>query len=385
MKKCILMAAFICTSVLVIAQENRNEKNEILRGPYETNRFFDNWFVGFGGGVNIYEGESDNKISFRERLAPALDISLGKWITPEYGVRLQYSGLKAKGLSGYKSDYAKEPKGGQYKEEFGVVNLHGDFMWNLSNAIGGYKESRIWSISPYVGLGWARSYKNGIHTNEFAPSVGIYNSFRISSVVDLTLEARQMIVDQRFDGTTGGCRWEGMSSLTVGLSFKLGKRNFKRVKPADYSVYTKRIQTLESNNAEMTSMNEKLERENDELRNRKPDVVAGANTITASPVALFFGLGKSTLDKKELVNLDFYVRNAIKTDSKKVFTLIGSADSATGNKDLNQQLSEKRMQFVYNLLISQYGISPERLIKKAEGDQKNRFNDPELNRTVILE
>lgn len=387
MKKSLLLTALVCTSVLATAQENgnRNEKNEIVRGPYETNRFFDNWFVGFGGGVNIYEGEYDSKASFGKRLAPALDISLGKWITPEYGVRLQYSGLKAKGLTGYESDYAKGAKGGMYKEEFGVTNLHGDFMWNLTNAIGGYKETRFWNISPYVGLGWARSYGNGTYRNEFAPSVGIYNSLRLSNVVDLTLEARQMFVDQRFEGTTGDSRWEGMSSVTVGLSFKLGKRNFKRVKPADYSVYTKRIQTLESNNAEMTSTNEKLERENDALRSRKPEVVAGANTITASPVALFFGLGKSTLDKKELVNLDFYVRNAIKTDDKKVFTLIGSADSATGNKDLNQKLSEMRMQYVYDLLTGKYGISPERLIKKAEGDQNNRFDDPELNRTVIVE
>ena len=107
--------------------------------------------------------------------------------------------------------------------------------------------------------------------------------------------------------------------------------------------------------------------------------------VTASPVALFFPIGKATLDKKELTNLEFYVNNAIKVDKNKTFTLIGSADSATGSKELNQRLSEQRMEYVYNLLVEKYKISPERLVKKAEGDTNNRFSEPELNRVVIVE
>ena len=107
--------------------------------------------------------------------------------------------------------------------------------------------------------------------------------------------------------------------------------------------------------------------------------------VTASPVALFFNIGKATLDKKELTNLEFYVNNAIKADKSKTFTLIGSADSATGSKELNQRLSEQRMEYVYNLLVEKYKISPERLVKKAEGDTNNRFSEPELNRVVIVE
>ena len=107
--------------------------------------------------------------------------------------------------------------------------------------------------------------------------------------------------------------------------------------------------------------------------------------MTASPVALFFHIGKATLDKKELTNLEFYVNNAIKADKNKTFTLIGSADSATGSKELNRRLSEQRIEYVYNLLVEKYKISPERLVKKAEGDTNNRFSEPELNRVVIVE
>ena len=389
MKKKVLTVALACMSVFAMAQENgnRDSNGKIVRGPYETNKFFDNWFIGVAGGVNIYEGEYDSEASFGKRLAPALDISVGKWITPAFGVRLQYSGLQAKGMTAEQSLYAKGANGNLFNEKFGVMNLQGDFMWNWSNAFCGYKETRVWNISPFVGFGWARSYGNDHYRNEFAPSVGIYNTFRLGKVVDLTLEARQMFVNQRFEGTVGGSKWEGMSSVTVGLSFKLGKSNFKRVKTVDYSSYENRIRSLEDNNKSLIGRNQTLSDENESLRNRKPETVTveGESTVKASPVALFFGLGKATLDQKELVNLEFYVKNAIKSDKNKSFTLIGSADSATGSEGVNQRLSEQRMQYVYDLLVNKYGIPENRLIKKAEGDKNNRFSEPALNRTVIIE
>ena len=79
------------------------------------------------------------------------------------------------------------------------------------------------------------------------------------------------------------------------------------------------------------------------------------------------------------------MKNAIKADKNKTFTLIGSADKDTGTKEINQRLSEQRMQYVYELLVNKYGVSPERLVKKAEGDMNNRFAEPELNRAVIVE
>lgn len=43
----------------VMAQENgnRDASGKIVRGPYETNRLFDNIWLGVGGGVNIYHGQ----------------------------------------------------------------------------------------------------------------------------------------------------------------------------------------------------------------------------------------------------------------------------------------------------------------------------------------
>lgn len=382
----------ICIAMLAanaMAQENgnRGENNKIVTGPYETNRFFDNWFIGAGGGVNLYHGENDSYGSFSKRLAPAVDFSIGKWITPSVGLRMQYSGLEAKGWSNYKSQYAKDADGSMFNEKFGVMNLHADVMWNISNAFSGYKETRTWNFIPYVGWGWARSYGNSTYNNELAATAGLLNNIRLGKVVDLTLEAKHMFVNQSFDGVVRGSKAEGMSSVTIGLTFKLGKSGFKRAAQPDYAPYNSRIKELEDNNATLDNKNKQLAADLEAAKKRKPEIVnvASEAKVTASPVVLFFAIGKATLDSKELTNLEFYVKNAIKADKEKIFTLIGSADKGTGSKERNQALSEQRMQYVYDLLVNKYGVSQDRLIKKAEGDTNNRFAEPELNRAVIID
>ena len=368
MKRLYLIALFIIVSLAATAQENgnRDAQNRIVRGPYETNRFFDNIFVGVAGGVNIYFGEHDSYGKFGKRMAPALDIHVGKWFTPSIGARVGYSGLQAKGWTTAGTKYAKG---------------------NFSNAVSGYKETRTWNFVPFVGVGWARSYGNDTHDNEIGFDAGLLNVVRLCDLLDLTLEARCLLVNQRFDGVGGGRIGEGMLSVTAGLSFNLNRRGFKRAsqaQPVDYTSYLDRIKRLENTNNELASQNSELSDENEKLRNMPPKVVA-EQKVSASPVALFFKIGKATLDKKEQTNLEFYVRNAMKADKDKTFTLIGSADKDTGTKEINQRLSEQRMEYVYNLLKDKYGIDPSRLVKKAEGDTNNRFAEPELNRVVIVE
>lgn len=390
--KGLLTASLALVAAGVMAQENgnRDEQNRVVRGPYETNRFFDNIFIGVAGGVNIYHGENDSYGKFGKRLAPALDVNVGKWFTPSVGARIGYSGINAKGWTSGQTVYAKDvfdKKANIYNEKFGVSYLHTDFLWNFSNAVSGYKETRTWNFVPFFGAGWARSYGNGAYNNEFAMSIGLLNNIRLCNLLDLTLEARHMFVNQRFDGVSRGSKGEGMTSVTMGLTFKLNRRNFKRAAaPVDVTPYLSRIKALESDNTTLAGKNKTLADENTALRNRKPETVtvAGKSKVSATPVALFFQIGKATLDKKELTNLDFYVKNALQADRNKTFTLYGGADKATGTAAFNQKLSEKRMQYVYDLLVNKYGISKNRLKTVAEGDRNNRFPEQELNRTVII-
>lgn len=377
MKRVVLFLALISLSSAVYAQDysNRGEGNKVIRGPYETNRLWDNWVIGVGTGINIYQGNSDSHQRLGQRISMAIDLSASKWITPGIGFRIQYSGLNAKGSTNFESSYATSSLGdGFYKEKFNVSNLHSEVLWNFSNLISGYREDRMWDVIPYVGVGWVRSWNKTGNANEYATSIGVLNTVRLNDLLNLTVEARQMITSNRLDRVNCGSKYDGMTSITVGVSIKLGKRDFKRVVVPNYSPYNKRISALQAQNRQ-------LELKVGENREK----VIEHNPISTTPVALFFKIGKVTLNSKELVNLDFYVKNAITVDKDKVFTIIGTADSATGSTEGNQRLSENRMQYVYNILIDKYGISPNRLIKKAEGDSNDRFETPELNRTVIIQ
>ena len=389
MKRLYIIALFVFAGGFASAQENgsRDAQNRIVRGPYETNRFFDNIFVGVAGGVNLYFGENDSEGKFGKRLAPAMDIHVGKMVHAFDRCARRLRGLAGQRLDSCRNALRQSADGGLFREKFGVMYLHADAMWNFSNAVSGYKESRTWNFVPFVGVGWARSYGNDAHDNEIGFDAGLLNVVRLCSSLDLTLEARCLLVNQRFDGVTGGRTGEGMLSVTAGLAYKFNRRGFVRasnVQPVDVTPYLDRIRNLEENNTDLASKNSVLNDENEKLRNAPAKVVV-EQKVSASPVVLFFRIGKATLDSKELTNLEFYVRNAMKLDSDKTFTLIGSADKDTGNRELNQRLSEQRMEYVYDLLKNKYGVAPERLVRKAEGDTNNRFAEPELNRAVIVE
>lgn len=382
--KLIPVALLLLGAIPAIAQEsgNRDADGKIVRGPYQTNKFFDNWFMGVGGGLNLYTGEYDWKGDMGPRLAPAIDASIGKWITPTVAARVQYSGIQGRGWTTADNIFAREKDGKYYKQKFGYHFLHADAMWNLSNSFSGYKESRTWDFIPYVGFGVVRVHKSGYTNNKPAGVVGLVNNIRMSKHVDLTLEAKQMLVGQTLDGETGGSKLEGMSSITVGISINLGKVGFKRVEkvtPPDYTPYINRINELEKANASLTSSNKNLNNEVKQLRSQKPETIVKNN-----PMALFFTINKATLDNKELLNLDYYMQTALKDIGNKKLTIIGSADKETGTPQYNQQLSEKRAKYVAELLTKRYGINPAQITIKALGSSNNQFKEPQMNRTVIV-
>jgi hypothetical protein len=120
--------AVAAVAMVAASQASAEEKNDCKYGPYLTNGLWDNWFVTAGGGIQVYFGESDTHGDFSDRIAPALDISVGKWITPSVGMRLQYSGLKAKGWTDGLLPYShgSADAGGYYKEKFNR-ELQGDY------------------------------------------------------------------------------------------------------------------------------------------------------------------------------------------------------------------------------------------------------------------
>lgn len=396
----------IASESSAVAQENANRDSlgRIVRGPYETNGAGDNWFIGAGGGINLLEDGWFGNSDHRTRVAPALDIYVGKWFTPSVGARVGYSGLRANGWSPHSTVYASEFDSSRnlFKEKVNFAYIHGDLMWNISNAFSGYKETRFWNVVPYVSAGLLHGYGvSGVTaaSNQFAMGAGIYNTLRLSNRVNLTLDARQLFFKGSFNGNAGGLA--SMSSISVGVAVNLGRTNWKRATevPEGYAPYE--IESVEALKADAGQYAKDIERlaaenaaladENAALRSRMSEVeeaamkAAAEKRLAVTPGAVFFTIGCTELDEKELYHLDFYIRNVIEQDADATFVLTGYADKDTGGKKRNLYLSEKRVEYVLDLLKTRYNVSEDRLIVRAVGAE-TAFIDgkPVLNRCVVL-
>lgn len=391
MKKLFLTLGLVAIVATATAQPlvrdnfDRNELGTYGRvtrmGPYLTNRFFDNWFIGIAGGVNYWNG-ADNaaRPKFGKRLAPAADFYLGKWITPSVGMRLGYNGLKAKGANPI------QPTTGTSFREFNTMFIHADFLWNLSNAVGGFRHDRTWDLVPFMGFGYARASRSGLKENKIAGTMGLLNNFRLGNVIDLTLEGRWMLVDASFDGVGNSRKFGNMFSVTAGLTFKLGpKGGFKRPVynvPQDCTPFQNRINALEGDLARDRATIDRLNREIQDLRNRPAETVKAFIPVT---ISTFFGIGNTHVSERERVNIR-NAANAMLALPNNTFTIRGYADSATGSPARNQYLSEQRAKNVADILV-EYGVPRSQITVIGMGGVANHKNI-ELDRvavTIVME
>lgn len=394
-----LAAVFMAATNNLNAQENgnRDEFGEIVRGPYETNRFSDNWFIGAGGGINILLNDG-----YDVKIGPSLDVNFGKWFTPSIGMRAGYQGLNAQtwadnpSILGADLDTDK----GKYNQKLGYMYIHGDFLWNISNALSGYKETRFWNLVPYLHAGFFRSYGLGdtdFSDNEFAMGGGLLHNLRLTDRLDLIIDMRATVVNGRIHESSGAAV---LPSVTMGLAVDLGWPNFVRtstvldaVEAANaekFGILETAIIALEAANLALENDNASLKKQNTDLNNqvkalKKEQVGATEIFEEMGPMTLYFQIGKTVLNNKELQHLDFYATSILREadkDSKICITVMGSADSNTGSKSRNAYLSEARGKYVMNLLTGKYGISKDRIQLKSE--VVKAASQPEMNRSVII-
>lgn len=385
----IMMVSLMC--IPMFAQDETVIEVQNAKGPYITNGFWDNWFISVGGGAQIYFGESDTYGDLGKRLAPALDVSVGKWITPAVGLRLQYSGLKAKGWTNGLLPYSdgRADSNGYYKEKFNTMNIHADMLWNISNAIGGERIDRFWNFVPYAGFGLARSSGNGTSKEELAANAGLLHNLRLSDALDLNIDMRAMIVNQRFAYTSGSNGVNVLGTVTAGLTYKFNTRGFQRA--SDLIVVEDNTRYVEEI-AALKEMLEKADRNRSvmEMQLRTSQQALNEANSVEMPVpllanlAIFFEIGKADLTEKSIINLG-YMADVIKQFPEKNFVIFASADKETGTAEYNMELSQKRGEAVYKVLVDKYGIDPSQLKIDAVGSSQQKFNGAQLNRVVVIE
>ena len=394
-----LVAVSLAVAPAANAQENRDENGKIVRGPYETNRFGDNWYIGVGGGVNLLWNEGYDNV----KIGPSIDANFGKWFTPTIGMRIGYQGISSQIWSDTPSVLGPtlNTENDMYLQKLGYMYIHGDFMWNMSNAFGGYKEKRFWNFVPYMHAGFFRAY--GIDNvdfadNELAMGAGLLHNLRLARRLDLIIDMRATVVNGRIHGADGVAV---LPTVTAGLAVDLGWPEFTRTSTivgaveVAFAEQTAALATavealevanaaLASNNENLTKKNAKLTKQVQALQNRPEfDLTSFLGNMT--PAYVYFNIGETTLDQKQMQQLDFLAKNILMTadqETQVYITVMGSADGNTGTMKRNQYLSEARAKYIYDILTNKYGISSDRLIIKTEVVKKATV--PELSRAVIF-
>lgn len=231
---------------------------EELKGKFET--FFTpknkkavsrkgHWFIGanFGGQgyIGDHNRQTKTKDIFNTLVTPAADIYVGYWFNRFLGARLDIGGFNIKGLCYNQDSQANTGKDSPFahptdtyvcrtgetlnKQRFNYINAHADVLINMMQVTRHGHD--FFDLIPYVGYGWNFAwspYDYKKNTNAWNFDMGIIFGFRITKHWSINVDARGLLLPDRFDGdghnngNTGKDRnnkFEGIPSLNLGASY----------------------------------------------------------------------------------------------------------------------------------------------------------------------
>ena len=362
MKKTIVSLAAVLTAALMSISTVFAQDNNAVLVPGG------NWFIGVGGGVNtVFDSFHISKP------APAAQLYFGKWFTPAIGFRAGYNGVQAKASF----DTATWFSG---NNPFFNHYVHADALWNLRNTYG-YKEDLVWNPILYLQAGGLLAHQAKNLCWAFGLGAGFQNLFRVSDVVSISVDLSAIVAPERPYRNYAAGRLVTFPTATVGLVFDLGKK-FQRPTPVpDPNLVGNLRAQLGSSNESLANAEKRIAKlqekaaKLDKLQEGKVYEYVGGNlkeatlpepgpAVSATPEILYFDLGKTKLDARELARLEYYAQHSFQKDQKLLIT--GGADMGTGSKEVNERLSKQRAEYVKNILVNQFGYNASLLDTKAD-------------------
>lgn len=201
------------------------------------------WFIRVGAEANLYIGDDDARASFGKRIAPAVDLTIGKWFNPYWGVQLggAYGNMRgaaesvAPGAEPYitsngQSAYTTGEKfsntngwDGIYYEKWSYFTVAPEVVYNVSNGMCGYNPKRVWNVLVHVGPVFGHSWVNGESANSINATLGVTNTWRLCRNMQLWLAGRLSLFNNGFDKVTYRNNVDGLFAISAGVSFNFGK------------------------------------------------------------------------------------------------------------------------------------------------------------------
>ena len=360
MKKFLMVLALAGVSVAGMAQET-TEKYSVA-----TNSFWSNWFVQANVAYEAFYSNQEKGLGyskspfkgFRSNVSPS--IAIGKWFTPGLGLRTKATGIWGRSV-GSEDKTLNAMK---------FMNIQEQAMFNLSNMLCGYSDTRVWNFIPYAGVGFLRNFDDNV--NAHAASLGVLNTWKLSRKWAVNLDLSFNISDDDIDGTDASHTVYGTSvaktdryfTAEIGLTYNLGKATWNKVPDVD-AINALHQSQLDALNAQLADANAENDRLNNLIKNHKcPEAkTVTVKEVATAPVSVFFNIGKSKIaSRKDLQN----VKAMTEASKDAKFVVTGYADSKTGSASYNQKLSQKRAETVADELVKM-GVSRDNIEIVAKG------------------
>ncbi len=349
---------------------------------YMPTGFWDNWFIQLGAGAQTFISPDDTEAKFStDAITLAPTFAIGKWFKPHLGVRI-------KGEGGALHSFLNDDQ--VFMEKNTYYGGHIDFMWNMTNYFCKYNPKRVFSFTPYWGVGYlyrkssdqvipTEARTTMVGTDEITWNAGLLFQFRLSDRVGIHVDLAGIMTDDYMNRIIQKKRYEGIVSATGGLTFNLGKVGFEPVIPMDYGL--------------VNDLNNKingLRNQVDELSKRpvscpkcpEPQPVQTVEKVMGAPAVVLFRIGSDKVDANQHVGI-YNTAQFMKSSGEKV-KVIGYADKQTGTAAYNLKLSEQRAKAVAKELVSKYNIPSSSIIVEWKGASEQPYGENNWNRVVIM-
>ena len=385
LKSLTLILAAALTAQVAFAQQSKSDPSV---------EFNPHWFGQIQGGAGYTIGET----AFKDLISPAGAVSLGYQFTPTLGLRFNVAGYQGKGnvvapLEVYKFNYLQ----GAF-----------DLTLNLAQLLG-YKHDRVFNPFIFAGAGAAYGFNNGANDvtktnpkeyfkllwekNMITPvgRLGIGADFQLSPAVALTLELNDNILSDRFNSKKVGhpdYQFNALAGLKInfGATTRPSAKYLAELAAAEAAAAAEKARLEAERAAKLAAEKAAAEKAAAEkaLADKLAAEKAAAEKLAAEmrQVNTFFTINSSVISDEEAAKLIRYI-DWLKANPDVNVAIAGHADKGTGNKRINQRLSDERAAAVKAFLVER-GIAESRIVSVVgNGDRIQPFEENDLNRVVL--
>ena len=210
-----------------------------------SNGIWDNWFVQAGMDMSLMNpyGCNFGKV-IPKGMTFGLNGALGKWFTPEYGLRgrVQWENGLIPNNSVEWVPPVEDPK--QNYKKGGLATIAIDAMLNLTNVIAGYDPERKWHTTGYVRAGIITQFVEG--SGSPLMGVGLEETYRLNDKWSLFGAAGYQVSTSEGMGvsTTGmdvSAGSNGFFDIDFGVRYDLGRNKFYRDEETKKKAYAQPV------------------------------------------------------------------------------------------------------------------------------------------------